>query len=152
MRRRPPRSTLTYPLLPYTTLFRFIAHRAAGVDLEPLSVEPVADLVPDHRTDRAIVDGIVHPFAEEGRLQYAGREHDLVFEPAVIGVHLLRVHRPFLAIDRLAQILQRIGIFERRAALDIAVEIGGIELQRRIVRSEEHTSELQSLMRTSFAG
>src|SRR3546814_6073035 len=84
MRRRPPRSTLTYPLLPYTTLFRFIAHRAAGVDLAPLIVEPVADLVPDHRTDRAIVDGIVHPFAEEGRLQYAGREHDLVFEPAVI--------------------------------------------------------------------
>src|SRR3546814_10494867 len=60
-----------------------IAHRAAGVDLAPLIVEPVADLVPDHRTDRAIVDGIVHPFAEEGRLQYAGREHDLVFEPAV---------------------------------------------------------------------
>src|SRR3546814_1438959 len=136
MIRRPPRSTRTDTLFPYTTLFRSrqigdilahrqigidesagrrligrilraerlrlriearrifggppVAHRATGVDLAALIVETMGDFMPDHRSDRAIIDRIVDALAEIGRLQDAGRKHDLVLQPAIIGVHRLR--------------------------------------------------------------
>src|SRR3546814_10807872 len=84
MIRRPPRSTRTDTLFPYTTLFRSIAGAVIGVD---------------------VVDG------QAGVLQRARRH---------FGVKLRQ---------RLVDGLPR-GMF---------------------VRSEEHTSELQSLMRISYA-
>src|SRR3546814_5284344 len=99
MRRRPPRSTRTDTLFPYTTLFRSIG--ASG-----------------HRQQRARDHAGDEPGQEAG-----GREGDMRLgnEP-----------------DRHPR---RIAAHERH---EQATEF-------REARSEEHTSELQSLMRTSYA-
>ena len=66
-----------------------VANGAGRVDLAALVVEAVADLVADDRADRAIVHRRVRRRIEERRLQDAGREDDLVLEPAVVGVDRL---------------------------------------------------------------
>src|SRR3546814_1606691 len=93
MLRRPPRSTRTDTLLPYTTLFRSVArhHIAAVQDPAVRAGGRLGEARPRARA--------------ELRLRSAGRE---------------RRHRPH---DR----------------------------RRTLARSEEHTSELQSLMRISYA-
>src|SRR3546814_1917328 len=94
MTRPPPRSTLTYTLFPYTTLFRsrLARHERAAVRLLPDR--------PDHAGGRA-ADGNAQP----------QRRGD---PPGDAGQHL---------------------------PLRLQIEM----------RSEEHTSELQSLMRISYA-
>src|SRR3546814_1102647 len=100
MIRRPPRSTHTDTLFPYTTLFR--SHRGAGDDPggdaatqhRSAAVAPVADLDSRHRRN-----GDRRPACRQGRAA-------------------------------------RARISQRGA---------------RRTRSEEHTSELQSLMRISYA-
>src|SRR3546814_4720648 len=97
MIRRPPRSTRTDTLFPYTTLFRSIdeqAREAAGTGLEI---------------------GIAHAPAG-GRLEHGAG-----------------------AVGREMLLQQGIEIGHRMALPDDAA------------RSEEHTSELQSLMRISYA-
>src|SRR3546814_9993981 len=102
MIRRPPRSTRTDTLFPYTTLFRSAAP-ADNVAIEA-----------------AIADGRV------GR-----RHHDLA----------LVAEEP----ERAFAGLQNVGLLRR--------ELEGNEARTLAVvgRSEEHTSELQSLMRISYA-
>src|SRR3546814_1637446 len=93
MIRRPPRSTRTDPLFPYTTLFRSLTRgrRNVAVDLKkPEGVETVLKLI--DRAD-AVIEG---------------------FRPGVT---------------------ERLGL-----GPDVCMK-----------RSEEHTSELQSLMRISYA-
>src|SRR3546814_1016922 len=92
MVRRPPRSTRTDTLFPYTTLFRSL-----GVD---------------HRQ----VGGVLRH--QVGRLQ-------------------ARHCRPLAAAD----------LFGEAGG----VVLGGQPVERHVDRSEEHTSELQSLMRISYA-
>src|SRR3546814_4269417 len=100
MLRRPPRSTRTDTLFPYTTLFRsgsveLFEHLVAGA---PLSQEALADLTED-------LDAIMG--ADLGAAQCLG---------------------------------------ELRTDIRIVqFALGGLD------RSEEHTSELQSLMRISYA-
>src|SRR3546814_2903806 len=108
MRRRPPGSTRTDTLFPYTTRFR-----SGGQErlLEPLG----------HLVD---VDRVAAGFAEQRQ------------QAPVPGVD---VHR-LLHFD-VAQ-----GLHVRELGGDDEIERGG---QGR--RSEEHTSELQSLMRISYA-
>src|SRR3546814_14348024 len=89
MRRRPPRSTRTDTLFPYTTLFRSHADQRA---------QRRAQLVGD--------------VADEG------------------GIHPVGAFQCFVAVAQ--------GAFDADAVTDIE-------------RSEEHTSELQSLMRISYA-
>src|SRR3546814_8469662 len=94
MIRRPPRSTRTYPLFPYTTLFRSRARLAlATARLPDALAQGRDDRVELPRPDRRIVD--------------------IGFAQAQLAM-LRRDHRD-------------------------------------LVRSEEHTSELQSLMRISYA-
>src|SRR3546814_2129543 len=93
MRRRPPRSTRTDTLFPYTTLFR---SRPAGLDGLP----------------------------DSGGGRRSGRSRRL--RRRTVGVHLER-HRLRDPAERVAQ------------------------HRDRPLRSEEHTSELQSLMRISYA-
>src|SRR3546814_10606330 len=101
MLRRPPRSTRTDTLFPYTTLFR-----------PPAAAEP-----------------------EPGALRFgiAGEQH-APFD-----------HRDSDVAVRGAG--QKLGDHRRREQHIV----GGGHQQRRIARSEEHTSELQSLMRISYA-
>src|SRR3546814_4613716 len=98
MRRRPPRSTRTATLLPYTTLFR--------------SAYPWLDLRCDDHAD---------PLSELRRLYAVAQERYLLFAEA-----MPTADDPSGLLDR-------------------------SDLDHAMVRSEEHTSELQSLMRISYA-
>src|SRR3546814_1391678 len=107
MIRRPPRSTRTDTLFPYTTLFR--SHgRAFGRDLIDFALRGLA-------------------MAAEQRRE--GAE----LEPTQVEL------APFVDMRG---VLFRVAILERETA-DIVRPVGN--------RSEEHTSELQSLMRISYA-
>src|SRR3546814_4203362 len=101
MIRRPPRSTLTDTLVPYTTLFR-----------SPMSFP---------YTDAGLADGI-------------RRFSDALGKPVVVYLK----SSGYLAPDTLAGLVDE----GRIVALKYAVVRD---------RSEEHTSELQSLMRISYA-
>src|SRR3546814_3420153 len=101
MLRRPPRSTRTDTLFPYSTLFR---------------------------SQRRLVGGAV------------GVEHRLVDQALVVGVE---------ALDRGAQRLDD-GV-DRAADTLAEVAVAAVAQLHGLERSEEHTSELQSLMRISYA-
>src|SRR3546814_7463491 len=111
MIRRPPRSTRTDTLFPYTTLFR--SHRPSAAPRDAA-----------RRQHHAVADG---------RDRFVGVEEcrDMRLQQRIlkIGSHALRMS---------ARQQQRI----ERSRIDRRVR------QR---RSEEHTSELQSLMRISYA-
>src|SRR3546814_8493082 len=104
MRRRPPRSTLTYTLFPFPTLFRSVRSRRRADDVE--GVLDVGD---------PVAQGVVHGVLEG---------------PGAAG------HRLHLGAEQLHA--EHVG--------GLALDVGGAH-----VRSEEHTSELQSLMRISYA-
>src|SRR3546814_13408413 len=109
MIRRPPRSTLTDTLFPYTTLFRSAeylftadAHVRVAVDEQ-------------RRRQEIALGAALNPLAATGQA------------------------RAFLLADLdVAQVLLQLRLGHHRTDVDAL-------LQRR--RSEEHTSELQSLMR-----
>src|SRR3546814_6109329 len=141
MIRRPPRSTRTDTLFPYTTLFR-----------------SALELAGDHRDHRA-VPGVVG-VAELGRV--AVPEHGEVrLGELVLGrqVHpdleqLERV-RPLgveqgehLRVDDALAGCQPLRVAPSEAGRG-AERVGGVD--QALARSEEHTSELQSLMRNSYA-
>src|SRR3546814_5626376 len=114
MIRRPPRSTRTDTLFPYTTLLRS------------------------------------HP--QRGRRRLAGQRRHLPHDPLALR-HILRAVLLILADDlriggQREQPVQRLGRILARApahrVLALVIAVG-------IARSEEHTSELQSLMRISYA-
>src|SRR3546814_5645944 len=107
MIRRPPRSTRTDTLFPYTTLFR---SQAGTLDSPPIPVSS--------------------PSPEYPRASLRRRESGNV---------LLRVHVSPDGVPRSIDLISGSGSRRLdRAATDA-------------VRSEEHTSELQSLMRISYA-
>src|SRR3546814_10575704 len=119
MIRRPPRSTRTDTLFPYTTLFRSFSPSYQGID---------------HRFVLTLFDGpgcsgssITLPAREGGRAA-SYRLSDYDFDTKVSSV----------------AIRYQSGPLDRFLAAAPA-------LQAAPARSEEHTSELQSLMRTSYA-
>src|SRR3546814_1939754 len=120
MIRRPPRSTRTYTLFPYTTLFRSLAHDRR--------------ILPEQ-----VGDGVV---AELGRVDALERE--VVEVAAQEGVELL-------ATEALLQELHEPGTLGVDGAGKVEVRIGQVAGLHRQARSEEHTSELQTLMRISYA-
>src|SRR5215510_7908154 len=79
-----------------------VAQVAFAVELAPLIVESVRQLVTDDCAGGAVVDGGVTPRTIEGRLQNAGWKIDVVAIGAVVGVDRRRRHAPFGAIDGLA--------------------------------------------------
>src|SRR3546814_6863426 len=105
MIRRPPRSTRTDTLFPYTTLFRSLNARARG--------------------------GFPSPCENFCASAVAATARELFLEPGE------RAERPRLLLA------QHAGIAQGGCGAGCARE--------RIERSEEHTSELQSLMRISYA-
>src|SRR3546814_18506026 len=131
MRRRPPETTRTDTLFPYATLFRSIIVEAGALLLAPAFHR--AELVAD------ILDAIgiaVPADVDAGEVRHLERPHWHA-ELDMDLVHLFRggafeeeLHRLHLARDQ-------------HAVADEAVADAR--------RSDEHTSELQSLMRTSYA-
>src|SRR3546814_8235653 len=135
MIRRPPRSTRTDTLFPYTTRFRS-AHRSQDRADRPALADRRADrayLPAAHLCNRPVRD-------ERRRYSNPQRRHGLL-------------------VDRNRKLrLRRGAVADRQmAAMDLTgdglVASSGVRsrLASRALRSEEHTSELQSLMRISYA-
>src|SRR3546814_7718643 len=125
MIRRPPRSTRTDTLFPYTTLFR---SQGTGIFSSRLSVNRRTGAIMDksRRGTRTPCTHIVITGASSGIGQataeaFAGR-----------GAKLVLAARDGEALEAVAERCRRAG-----------AEV--------LTRSEEHTSELQALMRTSCA-
>src|SRR3546814_7762973 len=121
MIRRPPRSTRTDTLFPYTTLFRSlrigaglaVARDVAGNEPRMFIAQPgVTEAEPARGAGRQVLDEDV------GLRQHALHQGEIVCLLQVDGDRFLAAVQPH--------------------------EIGAL-------RSEEHTSELQSLMRNSYA-
>src|SRR3546814_7028389 len=135
MLRRPPRSTRTDTLFPYTTLFRSSAscpRRAVRRERLPLAFPPSAHLrrgPARSRCDRFLLGAGAQDYAAPGR------------DPPSAG--LGRAGEGFGGIARTNN-----GAIFGKHLLHAGV-IGNVERFRH--RSEEHTSELQSLMRISYA-
>src|SRR3546814_5368631 len=125
MLRRTPRSTRTDTLFPYTTLFRslFVGHRPRDHDLLDLGARRLR-LLADHRH----VDRHLAPAVDR-----VARADDFGFD------------------DRAARFL-RAEIGARQEDHADREPVGKRLVSRRgdRIRSEEHTSELQSRMRNSY--
>src|SRR3546814_3951506 len=134
MKRRPPRSTRTDTLLPYTTLFRS------------------APVLPPRRVERRLDDLEVDGAIGVGE----NKEAPVVVADVVLDAALPRR-------DQARRAFRRVGLDHPhlrggvvvRGDDDVAVALGLAEVDEEagigLLRSEEHTSELQSLMRISYA-
>src|SRR3546814_2605568 len=145
MIRRPPRSTRTDTLFPYTTLFRSVVD-VRGHEHETLRVRHVGNCV--RGRERRHRHSGAQRLREE---QYVGhhiiplvREH--LTGPTETGLGLVddEEHAATLAMR-----LERFEIADGQID-DAAGTQHGLG-DKRGERSEEHTSELQSLMRISYA-
>src|SRR3546814_4176510 len=122
MIRRPPRSNRTDTLFPYTTLFRSVER-----DADVVHIGRVGAVACAKRADAAAVQ-IEHVERAIAERRLAG-ERARLLEPLRQDVQVrVRVHRPYL---------DRVPAEDRKLAL-VLLDAD---------RSEEHTSELQSLMR-----
>src|SRR3546814_961388 len=126
MIRRPPRSTRTDTLFPYTTLFRSIS--AEGTE------DPVCHLAARGRRMRP------------GDIMVLVRRRNIFLNALVRELKVLGV--PVAGVDRMR-------LTEQLAVMDL-VALGRVLLLpdddlSLACRSEEHTSELQSLLRISYA-
>src|SRR3546814_2528419 len=141
MIRRPPRSTRTYTLFPYTTLFRSeLAHRVLAV------LGGVADVVVLRALDRG------EPVAQ--RLDHAtgvvDRERGLGGVGEVAGLVDFQRGHVLDVLDQVDPAAAAFAVPLPHRALDLGM--AGVADQHHVAaRSEEHTSELQSLKRISYA-
>src|SRR3546814_4810435 len=141
MIRRPPRSTRTDTLFPDTTLFRSqppIDLLVVGVRHTLLERDP-AGLQRFHRS-----------------VDVAGAERDVLDALALVLLEVFGDLRLVVGalVDRNADLAagacHRLRLQPGQLALD--VEVADLaEIEEALVRSEEHTYELQSLMRKSYA-
>src|SRR3546814_2550141 len=130
--RRPPRSTRTYPLFPYTTLFRAEAARQEHA---------AADAA---KRDRAEAEAL----KKEQALADARAREERMAENFMALAAVLLVSGA-LAVGG-AVLLKTRG--ETRHATWAGIAAAAFFVAAiAVFRSEEHTSELQSLMRTSYA-
>src|SRR3546814_3466452 len=138
---RPPSSTRTDTLFPYTTLFR--AEGAEHGFLVVLQILRISERQPLHDHRQALERAEQQPRAPAH--QFGG-----------VGVALLRhdraARRPGVGQADEAEGLARPNddFFGEARQVDRGDRGRGAKFERE-VRSEEHTSELQSLMRTSYA-
>src|SRR3546814_7002869 len=136
MRRRPPRATRTATLFPYTP-------RCLSVGLRPDLVQPVGGL------DRA--DDVETTLHDGGRnvadLLHLCQQLSFFQEDAVAEIVCLDA-RQAEGVTLLAEGGDRLRRRQQGGAASL-VDAPGARCGQ--VRSEEHTSELQSLMRISYA-
>src|SRR3546814_3843386 len=139
MIRRPPRSTRTDTLFPYTTLFRSSVASPA-----PTWPEPVA---PDAAPPPASVP--FHPARKEPVIFCAAPEApDAALRPAACAPVLATLPKPAIA-----PLAPPPAAAEPAWNADLALPAAEVAARAPAPasRSEEHTSELQSLMRISYA-
>src|SRR3546814_6679478 len=117
MIRRPPRSTRTDTLFPYTTLFRSLHPPGFPAPGQGLRRRPSAGEAQEGRLTTALLQERLKPLPQ-------GRRRRGLRPPRPAPIHWVRPRRP-------AWIPARTPTFSR---------------------SEENTSELQSLLRISYAG
>src|SRR3546814_6477313 len=143
MIRRPPRSTRTDTLFPYTTLFRSFIF-GAGVDV---GLVPVALLIPERAADReAVRQAKVEQRLPGALVEAPVSRAELARDFAVARVGGLDQHGAGRGV---AAEQCPLRTFQHLHAFDID-QFGVQAIGARDVRSEEHTSELQSLMRISY--
>src|SRR3546814_6091279 len=111
MIRRPPRSTRTDPLFPYTTLFRSLIRASAPRD---------SDLGKHENQLLALPDMGWQTYSTSVEIRHVAGDHVTMLSGASVGK----------VANAIADVLQAPS-----------------ENQHYVARSEEHTSELQSLMR-----
>src|SRR3546814_2807061 len=139
MLRRPPRSTRTDTIFPYTTLFRSVFLPAPPTQLPATSslrvaVLPCVGQTPLSFEARNTLDQVAAALEPHcGPLEWLYPDQD---------VEALRALHAKIMRYELARGLLPIWRAEPRALSAVTVEA---------MRSEEHTSELQSLMRRSYA-
>ena len=110
-----------------------VVQQPVAVEAAALVVEAVADLVADDRADAAVVRRGVALGVEERVLQDRRGEHDLVHQRVVVRVDGLRRHVPLVAVDRLADLVELAVVLPHVRAADVADEVAGVDLERRVV-------------------
>src|SRR3546814_6498654 len=139
MRRRTPRSTRTDTLFPYTTLFRSAEHR------EPEEAEQARC---DHHAEDELAD------IASARDPRDERAHERRPRDPPGPVEDRPVRDPAVAGERRhaqAHGHQLVEVRAQGGGDGVEDEAGRAEHQYQGQRSEEHTSELQSLLRISYA-
>src|SRR3546814_8601308 len=124
---RPPRSTRTDTLFPYTTLFRSREHRKRR--------QQIRDVAPVAEQEHAVADTRAHDGCLDRRALFALADQD---------------QRRVAA----ARAYPRECVYQDHEVLcpvEAADETDQLRRRRQAERSEEHTSELPSLMRISSA-
>src|SRR3546814_8234625 len=121
MIRRPPRSTRTDTLFPYTTLFR---------------------------SDLSVFENVAFPLREHTKLPEAAIRDIVLMKLEAVGLRGARDLYP----EELSGGMSRRVALARAIALDPEMVMYDEPFTGQDpIRSEEHTSELQSLMRNSYA-
>src|SRR6185369_722561 len=113
------------------TLFKFlsvllgppIAQIALCIELAPLIVKAMRQLMSNHGSDRTEIHVFIHALVEEGWLQNAGWKDNLVHRSAVIGIHRGGCHLPFFFVDGLADLCNLPPRFELVGAQEIAHQV-----------------------------
>ena len=103
------------------------------VELAPLVVEAVGELVADGAAGVAVVGRVVHLRVVERRLQHAGGKVDVVHLRVVVRVDRGRRHAPFAAVEGLADLGEVALRLEALRALDVAEEVAALHHHRRVV-------------------
>src|SRR3546814_4095582 len=142
MIRRPPRSTRTDTLFPYTTLFRRVLFRSHAEDAARR----------EDRLDLETLDSGVAGVLEGG----TDAALDLDLDALVVRVECRSIDlQHSIEKLRLEADLERVGFLRIEARRLLVRRLGRIRRDRSgdagRPRSEEHTSELQSLIRISYA-
>src|SRR3546814_21097090 len=136
MLRRPPRSTRTGTLFPSTTLFRSTGWECSFED----GTDPKAT----REQAKADVERVTASLSPEGRKAVAP---DMLAKFASDARKRMRNEKGGYRRDHPRALVQRVEV-----ATDEARILGSkSNLLQALVRSEEHTSDLQSLMRISYA-
>src|SRR3546814_1654175 len=142
MLRRPPRSTRTDTLFPYTTLFRSLP--SIPVAAEVSGVRFWISLVED---TGARIHFCRLSTARGAELVGLAQQRGLPVTADVAAHQLFLTDADIDGFNALCHVMPPLRSAEDRDALRQAVADGVIGA----IRSEEHTSELQSLMRLSYA-
>src|SRR3546814_3089805 len=134
MIRRPPRSTRTDTLFPYTTLFRSLESAREALARRDVGAHGPA-------LDAAKLDAALLRMIEAV---------DDVQHRGLAGAVRPDDRQNLVLADRKGDVAERLHAAEReRDVVDLEDRLA--DMLRAVGRSEEHTSELQSLMRISYA-